>query len=529
MNPRDMYYSLIITCSPCSPPTMANTFRKFSEAFSKVSKNFKASPVDATTVLADFVSTAKKKYLEAKELPSRGGEWTVVMGNESCGNIPYHVAKQLRLLTILLADLDSIASSIAYAWVESEVHRRPTVPLIPMQREDLHLRAENIYALNLAGIYKPREQLLFLTDIPHLNDPDTSFPSQRFVLVDHNKIKDRYLHNNVDGRVVAIVDHREDEGLYKNTADPRIVLPCGSCCSHITTSVLPSRDNPLGISVPRELATLLLCGVLIDTDGLRPGGKALQVDRDAAVILIPLSTYSEMIPMTLSHDGGMRPDEHAVYDDKSIKDLTSTLSRKKLDLSHLGTRDLLRRDCKVYDYCVEWLPGSPLVRVGLSSVPMPLCEWGKEGTIKDEIFSWMKARGIHIHGVITSFKEKPSKKGSNKGKEKDKGTGKSRREQVWMVVDPGVLGTAEQAAYSSRGRQIDLVKLTARFFESLEKDGALQLGEHQLRLNKNGGLSAGVDVRVYHQRDSNPTRKYTAPLVKKILTEQVAVSLPNKS
>jgi len=236
-----------------------------------------------------------------------------------------------------------------------------------------------------------------------------------------------------------------------------------------------------------------------------------------------------MIPKTLSHDGGMRPGEHAVCDDKSIKDLTSTLSRKKLDLSHLGTRDLLRRDCKVYDYCVEWLPGSPLVRVGLSSVPMPLCEWAKEGTVEDEIFSWMRARGIHIYGVLTSFKEKPSKKGSNKGKEKEKGTGKSRREQVWMVVDPSVLGTAEQAAYSSRGKQIDLMKLTARFFESLEKDGALQLGEHQLRLNKNGGLPAGVDVRAYHQQDSNPTRKYTAPLVKKILTEQVAVSLPNES
>lgn len=431
----------------------------------------------------------------------------------------------------MFVDLDSIASSIAYAWVESEVHRRPTVPLIPMQPEDFHLRAENIYALNLAGIYKPREQLLFLADIPHLNDADTSFPSQRFVLVDHNKIKDRYLHNNVDGRVVAIVDHREDEGLYKDTADPRIVLPCGSCCSHIATSVLPSRDNPLGISVPRELATLLLCGVLIDTDGLRSGGKALQVDRDAAVILIPLSTYSEMITTTFSSESGMRPNGNAVRDDKSIKDLTSTLSRKKLDLSHLGTRDLLKRDCKVYEYCVAWLPGSPIVRVGLSSVPMPLCEWAREGTVEEEIFSWMRARGIHIHGAITSFKEKPNKKGSNKGKEKEreKETGKSRREQIWMVVNPGVLESAEQAAYSSRGRQIDVVKLSSRFFESLEKDGALRLGEHELRLNKNGGLPVGVEVRVYHQRDSNPTRKYTAPLVKKILTEQVAVSLSNES
>ena len=417
---------------------------------------------------------------------------------------------------LLLVDLDSLASSIAYAWVESEVHRRPTVPLIPMHQGDLSLRAENIYALGLAGISRPGDQLLFLTDIPQLNDPDTSFPSQRFVLVDHNKIKDRYLHHNVDGRVVAVVDHREDEGLYKETADPRIVLPCGSCCSHIATSVLPSPNYALGVSVPRELATLLLCGIVIDTDGLRPGGKALQVDRDAAGILVPLSVYSE----TIATRGGMRPDGNAVYDGKSIRDLTSTLYRKKMDLSHLGTRDLLRRDCKVYDHCVAWLPGSPIVRVGLSSIPIALCDWAREGTVEMEMFSWMRSGGIHIHGAITSFKEKLGKKGSHKGRETEK-MGKSRREQVWMVVDPGVLGTAEQAVYSSRGKQIDVATLTRTFFEGLERDGALQLSQHRLRLDQKGVLPAGVCVRVYHQGNSNPTRKYTAPLVRRILTEEV--------
>lgn len=431
------------------------------------------------------------------------------------------VTSSSHLLFFVLVDLDSIASSIAYAWVESEVHKRPTVPLIPMERQDLNLRAENIYALKLAGISKPRDQLLFLTDIPQLKDSDTSFPSQRFVLVDHNKIKDRYLHNNADGRIVAVIDHREDEGLYKETADPRIILPCGSCCSHISTSVLPSRDNPLGIHIPRELATLLLCSIMIDTDGLRPGGKALQIDRDAATILTPLSTYSEMVTPSLV-DGGTGSNETPLRDEKFIKDLTSTLYRKKMDLSHLGTRDLLRRDCKEYDYCVQWLPDSPVVRVGLSSIPVPLQDWARGGTVEKEIFSWMTSRGLHIYGAITSFKHKSSskkKEGSNKGREKEK----SRREQVWMVVDPGVLGTDEQAAYSSKGKQIDLVKLMQRFFEGLEKDDCLHLSQHQLELNENGVLPSGVGVRVYNQGDPNPTRKYTAPLVKKILTEEVVV------
>ena len=72
---------------PSTAPTMASTLRKFSVAFNKVSRNFKASPADPTAMLADFVSSTKKNYLEAiQEVPSRGGEWTVVMGNESCGN-----------------------------------------------------------------------------------------------------------------------------------------------------------------------------------------------------------------------------------------------------------------------------------------------------------------------------------------------------------------------------------------------------------------------------------------------------------
>jgi len=67
---------------------MANTLRKFSKAVSKVGRNFTASPADTSTVLADFLSVAKRSYLEAiQEEPGRGGEWTVVMGNESCGNI----------------------------------------------------------------------------------------------------------------------------------------------------------------------------------------------------------------------------------------------------------------------------------------------------------------------------------------------------------------------------------------------------------------------------------------------------------
>ncbi|KXN80768.1 hypothetical protein AN958_07825 [Leucoagaricus sp. SymC.cos] len=270
---------------------------------------------------------------------------------------------------------------------------------------------------------------------------------------------------------------------------------------------------------------------MIDTGGLRPGGKALQVDRDAAATLIPLSTYAQTVtPSLLSTlSNGTKPNGNAVYDEKSMKDLATTLSEKKTDLSHLGARDLLRRDYKEYDYRVEWLPGAPTLRVGLSTIPVPLKNWARQGTVEKEILLWMKTRGLHVHGAITSFKEKPSKKDKEvpaKGREKEK-KGKARREQVWMVVEPSIFED-DQGQYSAEGKNIDLDKLTEKLFHLLEKDENLKLEKHtQLELNKNGVLPKGVKVKVYHQTDPTPTRKYTAPLLKKILTESVPEEAPN--
>src|ERR1700678_3511844 len=75
-------------------------------------------------------------------------------------------------------DLDTITSSIAFAWVAQEL----TVALIQVERADLNLRAGNLYALSLAGLSETQDELTLteLVDLP--------FPSQTFVLVDHNRL-----------------------------------------------------------------------------------------------------------------------------------------------------------------------------------------------------------------------------------------------------------------------------------------------------------------------------------------------------
>lgn len=64
---------------------MSDAFRRLSVAF-KLGKNKVLKPMDSSTTLADFLVASKQEYLKAiQETPSRGEEWTVVMGNEACG------------------------------------------------------------------------------------------------------------------------------------------------------------------------------------------------------------------------------------------------------------------------------------------------------------------------------------------------------------------------------------------------------------------------------------------------------------
>jgi exopolyphosphatase len=64
---------------------MASAFQRLSVVFkTSKAKTIKAS--ESSGSLAEFLLTAKQAYLKAiNETPSRGGEWTVVMGNEAGG------------------------------------------------------------------------------------------------------------------------------------------------------------------------------------------------------------------------------------------------------------------------------------------------------------------------------------------------------------------------------------------------------------------------------------------------------------
>lgn len=376
----------------------------------------------------------------------------------------------------MLIDLDTLSSSIAFAWFLNTIKKIPAVSLVQTPRSDLHLRPENLSALELAGFDSTENALLCSDDIP----PSTPFPSTKFALVDHNHILDKYTKDNPEATVVAIIDHHDDEGFHKDTANPRIVkVPIGSCSSLVAEYIRTNSTVPPS----KDLSILLMCSLLIDTDGLAPGGKAEDDDRDAAAFLLPFSDLSS---------ASAKPAD--VYEVPEVQQLAKKLSDTKADVSTLGTRDLLRRDYKEYTVSPQISPDKPIL-VGLATVPIGLKPCIKRD--KDFLSSaagYMGERQLTVLGILTSFHDNNVTK-----KHPD---GKHRREQMYFVRKGVVEG------------------LGKTLFHGLEASQALDLQKRDLEDDynlKKKSVPEELKVKVWEQGKVHASRKVTAPLVMSII------------
>ncbi|KAI0922555.1 hypothetical protein AcV5_009494 [Taiwanofungus camphoratus] len=416
---------------------------------------------NASRRLSDFLAQQRKSYLNAVK-EGKGREWAVVMGNEA-------------------GDLDSVASAIAYAWYATTVQKSPTVAITQTPRSDLHLRAENLHAFSLVGV--DTSDIICVDDV---SPTTTNFPSTRFVLVDHNRLNSRFSQDS-NAQVQAVIDHHEDEGLYKDTADPRIVVtPVGSCASMVARYL----EGECPDQVPPELATFLLCSIIIDTGGLAPGGKAEETDRLAAAFLAARSTLSSSPDPSITSSAETMP---ALHDSPAIQELNDTLQTKKRALSHLGTRDLIRRDYKEYALTPSWQPAREIL-VGIASVPERLVSWLPRDALHfwTHAEAWMAERGLSALGILTSFRD-PHKLGKS-------GHGKHRREQLFVV------------------RTDDGGQLAERLFAGLEDSAELELKKQKFRdVGIEKEQHSGLKARVWKQRNTDATRKVTAPLIKHIV------------
>ncbi|KAG8906977.1 Exopolyphosphatase [Tulasnella sp. 403] len=378
-------------------------------------------------LFSDFLITTKKQFLA--DLKSKGIEgWNVVMGNEA-------------------GDLDSIASSLAFSYLASNLNKQPTVAIVQTRREDLYLRLENLYAFELASLDPDQQDLLCIDDIP-ADSP--LFTNAKFILVDHNTLVSTW---EGKGKVVGIIDHHDDERNHLDAQFREIVTPVGSCTSLVTKHFEAAWND----TVPPEVATLLLSGIYIDTNALKPGDKGVQIDHDSANFLIPRSTFDP------SHA------QAAAADTPPLGSLDDELSHRKKDVSHLSTRDLLRRDYK------QFKAGD--LQVGLSSVPYGLDDWvEKDSNLWKGVENFMQERGTAINGVLTTYKSKK---------------GKHHRELLFLINDDTVPKEVEQ-------RLLDGLKASK---------------ELELKKKDKIDVPKKLHGKVWDQGNNKANRKVIAPLV----------------
>ena len=315
-------------------------------------------------------------------------------------------------------------------------------------RDSFHLRPENLLVFSKASL----DSALLLTpsEIP---PPPATQPS-KYVLVDHNRLL-----SHLTGTVVSIFDHHADEQQHLS-ADPRVIKPVGSCTSliavHFTDSWKTRPSEEL-----QSVALLLLSGILIDTGGLKAGGKATETDYEAARLIAPhtgLATTSSMAAVE-----GQVP--------TALDSYSRQLALQKASVDHLSVGDLLRRD-----YKEDIVAG---LRIGLATVPVGLKPMVKRDmpTFWSDIDAYMAERHLEILGVLTSYRSKRNK----------------HKRQLLFVIQPGH------------------TDIETKLFAAIGADKELDCEERRI-----AGLGKRR-ARCWRQGNVKATRKQIAPLVKSIL------------
>ncbi|CAK9784543.1 DHH phosphoesterase [Cutaneotrichosporon oleaginosum] len=428
--------------------------------------------------LADWLLSQKESFL-ADLAAGRGKGWLIAVGNEA-------------------GDLDTIASSIAYAYLAASLQAQRVIPVILTPRKFMHLRPENFLALAQSHI--PSDVLLHLEDLP-VKASDLLSTGVGFVLVDHNRLLPIFGTTDAAYAAVrAIIDHHEDEGVSLQ-ASPRIVtVPNGSSTSLVALSFQDewraSAAGPAGAAgspVPPEVATLLLSALLIDTQGLKEGGKATELDMRAAEFLYPLSSLAPAADVSLSAtDTGAVPASLAAF--------SSALIDAKYDVSGMGEHDLLLRDYKEYPWDTSSAV-SPRLVVGLCTVPVKIEKmlkheggWANFLAIAD---AYMAERKLDILGIGTTWKNS---------------AGKGRRELLISVRAGGALPDFAAA-------QRALAALDAGLSADVE---TFALETWKFKDEAHAPPPALLDAptritRVWRQGNAHSTRKQLAPAMHRIV------------
>ncbi len=287
-------------------------------------------------------SDALNAFLKSAAAAARSGKPVrVFMGNEA-------------------SDLDSMASSVLYAWSRGSVSGGlSNVPVMNIPREDFNLRTEALWLFQEAGM--DVKSLVFLDDVDLGKLLANS--ASKLVLIDHNKLAAGQA--AWEPKVEEIVDHHTDEGLYP--AARRTIAPVGSASTLVAEAMFGGSAR-----LDAGIATLALGTILLDTVNLDPEAKRV-TPRDEAVA-------KRLLPVCGT-------DQKALFD---------KLQFEKFNVAALSSKDILRKDYK------EYKMGSVLC--GMSSALLSLADWMvKDKSLEASFKAYAESRKLAVLLVMSAY------------------------------------------------------------------------------------------------------------------------------
>ncbi|KAF9936951.1 Exopolyphosphatase [Mortierella alpina] len=370
------------------------------------------------------------------------------------------------------ADLDSIVSAVTTSFFLSRLQQSVlgqsnaiVVPFVNIDREDLALRSDVVYLLASSNISS--DDLFFRDQLPQLESILQRGPDQlSLFLVDHNQLAIG-MSSLSTAKVVGILDHHVDAGLYKDTAKIRRIETVGSCASLIADQFLNDTialdlKTTNGKGEPdwiQQSARLLLGPVLIDTRNLNPEFKK--------VTPLDVKIAQQLMPYTADHS--------------CLTSMFTTIDKARQDTSKLSFYDLLRKDYK--EWVVNQTSTGETVLVGMSSVngviDLFVKRHGKE-VILQALDKWALKRGLQLFMVLFGQDLGPNNGGY----------------QRQIILDPRSNGLQGFSAQLETATELKLKRTTV-----VDKHDFVQRGG-----------------RAYQQHDISFSRKQIAPIVEKLLT-----------
>lgn len=333
---------------------------------------------------------------------SKESEWTIVQGNEA-------------------GDMDSMTSALAWAYhlghsTANTSNPIKAIALLQTPTHALDLRPENKLALHHSQMTPGHEDLLTSDELPE--DPETLAPKLRgIVLVDHAQPLRKWQ----GAKVLSIFDHHADSGSAPD-ANPRIFEKTASCTTIVARQMLDELEAlPQEYHLPHELLELILSAIAIDSGGLEDD-ITTDADIETAKRVFQRSDWAKDESGTEGKKDKKKKKKKQSME-SIMEDLDDILSEAKKNLSHLGLRDLLRRDWKG-DLIDTPSPRTPTVSLGFASVPYSMDEQIKK-TDFQELFDWFAVEaawtaevGVDISIVLSKYKIKERNKDGKKKKRK---------------------------------------------------------------------------------------------------------------